>query len=314
MIWRVIGAWICAVVISICLSPVSIRSETSDNQEVSVVFYNLKNYLAMERRVGKEVVKDAPKPESEVKHLIAGIVDIQPDILGVCELGDPSYMADFKGRLKKAGVDLPHTELVTAASGHNRNLALLSRYPIIEVNSRDDYTYTIGDTKLPFQRGVLDVTIAINPRYHLRYVALHLKSKRDVPEADQALMRLNEARLARQHLDQIFEKQPGINLVVMGDFNDLRIEPPVKALQGNWSRPGYLSSLTLDDHYGFRWTYHWSYADSYSRFDYALYSRGLSPEINRPASHIHHWDDWDKASDHRPLVMRIMPEDQQESK
>lgn len=105
-----------------------------------------------------------------------------------------------------------------------------------------------------------------------------------------------------------------MNLVVMGDFNDLRIEPPVKALQGNWSRPGYLSSLTLDDHYGFRWTYHWSYADSYSRFDYALYSRGLSPEINRPDSHIYHWDDWDKASDHRPLVMKIMPEDQQESK
>jgi len=309
MNFRATGPLIWAVALLLYILPASIFGETPENKEVTVVFYNLKNYLAMERRVGDEVVADAPKPENEVKHLIDGIVAMQPDILGVCELGDPSYMADFKARLKEAGIDLPHTELVTAASGHNRNLALLSRYPLIEVNSRDDYTYTIGDTKLPFQRGVLDVTIKINSRYHLRYVALHLKSKREVPEADQALMRLNEARLARQHLDRIFEEQPGMNLVVMGDFNDLRIEPPVKTLQGSWRRPGYLSSLTLDDQYGFRWTHHWSFADSYSRFDYALYSKGLSPEINRAASHIYHWDEWDKASDHRPLVMKLVPQD-----
>ncbi len=299
-----------AVALILYFAPVLASGQSIEKEEVTVVFYNLKNYLAMERRVGDEVVEDAPKPENEIRHLIDAIVAMQPDILGVCELGDASFMDDFKGRLKEAGIDLPHTELVTAASGHNRNLALLSRYPLVEVNSRDDYTYTIGDTKLPFQRGVLDVTIAINPRYHLRYVALHLKSKRDVPEADQALMRLNEARLARQHLDRIFEEQPGMNLVVMGDFNDLRIEPPVKTLQGSWSRPGYLSSLTLDDQYGFRWTHHWSFADSYSRLDYALYSKGLSPEINRGDSHIYHWDDWDKASDHRPLVMKILPVDQ----
>ena len=299
-----------AVALILYFDPILKTGQSAEKEEGTGVFYNLKNYLAMERRVGDEVVANAPKPENEIRHLIDAIVAMQPDILGVCELGDASFMDDFKGRLQEAGIDLPHTELVTAASGHNRNLALLSRYPLVEVNSRDDYTYTIGDTKLPFQRGVLDVTIAINPRYHLRYVALHLKSKRDVPEADQALMRLNEARLARQHLDRIFEEQPGMNLVVMGDFNDLRIEAPVKTLQGSWSRPGYLSSLTLDDQYGFRWTHHWSFTDSYSRFDYALYSKGLSPEINRGDSHIYHWDDWDKASDHRPLVMKILPVDQ----
>ena len=307
---RATGPLALAAALILCTTPAFNFAQSVENNEVNLVFYNLKNYLAMERRVGEKVVEDAPKPENEIRHLIDAIVAMKPDILGVCELGDASYMSDFKGRLQQAGIDLPHTELVTAASGHNRNLALLSRFPLVEVNSRDDYTYSIGETKLPFQRGVLDVTIAINPRYHLRYLALHLKSKRDVPEADQALMRLNEARLARQHLDRIFEEQPGINLVVMGDFNDLRIEPPVKTLQGSWSRPGYLTSLTLDDQYGLRWTHHWSFADSYSRFDYALYSKGLSSEINRKDSHIYHWDDWDKASDHRPLVMKILPEDQ----
>ncbi len=285
-------------------------SRSDDNvSPVTLVFYNLKNYLAMERRLDGEIVEGAPKPEREIDALIEGIVAMDPDIFGVCELGDQSFLNDLQTRLRKAGIDLPHTELVTSASGYNRNLALLSKFPLVDVQSRDDYTYAIGDLKLPFQRGVLDATIAINPDYHLRYIGLHLKSKREIPEADQALMRLNEARLARKHIDKIFEKEPGINMIVAGDFNDLRIEPPVKALQSGIGRESYLSSLTLDDQYGFRWTHHWSFADSYARFDFALYSKGLSPEIDRAKSHIYHWDDWDKASDHRPLVIKIVPKD-----
>lgn len=276
---------------------------------VTLAFYNLKNYLAMERRVNGEIVTDASKPESEIKPLIEGIVAIGPDILGVCEIGDANHVADLQSRLKAAGIDLPHTELVTDTAGWNRNLALLSRFPIIARESRDDYSYVLGDTKHAIQRGVLDVKLAINPQYHLRYIGLHLKSKREVAEGDETLMRLNEARLARRHIDRIMEAEPGTNLIVAGDFNDLRSEPPIKALQGSFGRPDYLSSLTLSDPYGFHWTHYWSFADSYSRFDYALYSEGLRPEINRDRSRIHHWEDWDKASDHRPLVISITPED-----
>ncbi len=278
-------------------------------EPITIVSYNLKNYLAMDRRVDGETREGAPKPEREVKAIVAAILEMKPDILGVCEIGDATFLKDLQDRLKAGGLDLPHSELVTAASGYNRNLGLLSRFPIVARDSRDDYTYLIDGEKFPFQRGVLDVTLAITPGYQLRYVGLHLKSKREVPNADQALMRLNEARLARKHIDQIFKEEPDVNLLVTGDFNDLRIEPPVKALQSGFTRAGYLASLTLDDQYGFRWTHHWSFADSYSRFDYALYSKGLSPEIERDLSHIYHWPDWDKASDHRPLVIRLTPED-----
>ena len=281
-----------------------------DVSPINLVFYNLKNYLAMERRIGGEIVESAPKPESEIVPLIEGIVATAPDILGVCEMGDATFLADLQSRLKAEGIDLPHLELVTDSAGWNRNLALLSRFPIIYRQSRDDYSYTLGETRHSIQRGVLDVKFAINPQYHLRYVGLHLKSKREVPEGDETLMRLNEARLARQHIDRILELEPGTNLIVAGDFNDLRIEPPVKTLQGSYGRPDYLSSLTLSDENGFKWTHYWSYADSYSRFDYALYSEGISKEINRDLCRIHHWADWDKASDHRPIVISITPVDQ----
>lgn len=302
------------ILIAICLlCPYASAQEGPGGgvKAVNLVFYNLKNYLAMDRRVSGELVLDAPKPAKEIEHIIEGLKAIRPDILGVCEIGDPDYLADFQSRLKRAGIDLPHTELLRAKSGFDRNLAVLSRYPIVANHSRDDYSYHIYEEKFPFQRGVLDTTIQVNKDYQLRCVVLHLKSKREIPEADQALMRLNEAQLARSHLDKIFQTDPKVNLVVIGDLNEYRNEAPVKALQGYFGGRGYLSSLTLSDQFGFRWTHHWSFADSYSRFDYALLSRGISPEVDRKSSYIHHWPDWDSASDHRPIVISVTPENRE---
>ena len=283
--------------------------ESSGSEPIEVVFYNLKNYLAMDRRVNGELKLNAPKPEKEIDPLIEAIAHIKPDILGVCEIGAPDYLKDFQERLQKAGVKLPHTELVRAKSGYDRNLALLSRFPIVETNSRDDYTYRIYEEKFPFQRGVLDATIEVNSGYRLRCILLHLKSKRQVPEADESEMRLNEAHLARSHLDKVFRESPDANVLVLGDLNDYRHEAPVKALQGYFGGRGYLSTVMLSDQYGFRWTHHWSVADSYSRFDYALVSRGVTKEIDRRKSYIHHWPNWDRASDHRPLVLSVTPTD-----
>ncbi|NLT72522.1 MAG: endonuclease/exonuclease/phosphatase family protein, partial [Verrucomicrobiaceae bacterium] len=289
-------------------------AETVEHDEasptpVTFVSYNLRNYLEMERRVDGEVVADAPKPEDEIAALVEGLAAIRPDILSVCEIGDATHIADLQSRLKAVGIDLPYTEMVTDSAGWNRNLALLSRFPIVGRYSRDDYTYELAGTRHAFQRGVLDVKLAIRPHYHLRCVGLHLKSKREVPEGDQALMRLNEAHLARRHLDRILKEEPGVNLLVTGDFNDTRIEAPVKTLRGAYGRPGYLRALRLADEAGFTWTHYWAFADVYSRFDYALYSKGLSAEINRNLCRIHHWEDWEKASDHRPLVISLLPVD-----
>ena len=306
------GQSIAAYLFLVCTSLSDLPGE--EVKPIKVAFYNLKNYLAMDRRVDGELVLDAPKPDREVKHLLEGLTQIKADILGVCEIGDASYLKDFQNRLKKRGLDYPHTELLKAKSGFDRNLALLTRFPIVERNSRDDYTYRIFEDKFPFQRGVLDATIQVNADYQLRCVVLHLKSKRDVPEADQSVMRLNEAQLARIHLDKIFRNHPDANLLVIGDLNEDRHEAPVKALQGYFGGRGYLSPVPLSDQYGFRWTHHWSYADSYSRFDYALVSRGITGEVDRKNSFIHHWPNWDDASDHRPLVIAVNPLDKETKK
>jgi endonuclease/exonuclease/phosphatase family metal-dependent hydrolase len=278
--------------------------------EIRFLAYNLRNYLPMKRQVNGASVEDAPKPEDEIAALVKVVAAAQPDIVGICEIGGAAYVQDFQDRLKQAGIDLPHAERVDAATEYERNLALLSRFPIVARHSRADLSYLIGDKRLPFQRGILDVTIAPNPHYRLRLVGLHLKSKREVPEADQALMRRNEAQLARQHIDAVLKLEPGVNLIVYGDLNDTKNEAPVRALLGRFRSEGYLTAINVEDQSGYRWTHYWKYADIYARLDYILASKGMVPEIDKKKSFIPHREDWYLASDHRPLVVTIQPKDQ----
>lgn len=288
---------------------ITARAEDEAPAPVRMMAWNLRNYLAMERKVDGESVPDAGKPEKEIAAVVATIAEAKPDILGVCELGDATYLDDLQKRLKSAGIDLPHTELVTCADGWNRNLGLLSRFPIVAKGSREDLTYMIGQTRLPMQRGILDVTVAPNPGYRLRLIGLHLKSKRDVPEADQNDMRRNEAHLAREHINAILKAEPGANLIVYGDFNDTPDQPAPRTVRGQFGAEGYLSDLRPKDAGGLKWTHYWAFADTYARLDYLLASDGVEPEIIRDSARIPVREDWETASDHRPLIFELTPRD-----
>jgi len=270
--------------------------------------YNLRNYLPMRRRVGDESIVTG-KPEEEVAALIGYLKEIDPDILGVCEIGDESYVEDLKKRLKQAGVDLPyHTWF--RATDPDRHLAVLSKFPIVSTNHQANLTFNINGMEIPFRRGILDATVQVDDDYQLRILGIHFKSKREVKEADQNLMRRNEADLLREHVKQILAEDENTNLIVYGDFNANRHEPPMSAVRGRYHSPTYLWPLDLEDENGQRWTYYWSYADQYSRFDFALASGALKKEVLMESSYLP-WDrEWYTASDHRPLVVRFMPDDE----
>ncbi|MGI8605131.1 MAG: endonuclease/exonuclease/phosphatase family protein [Verrucomicrobiales bacterium] len=271
-----------------------------------MVHYNVRNYLEMERRVRGEILEKAPKPESEKAALVKALTLAKPDILGVCEMGTEQDLADLRDRLKKQNLELGHQLLLNAADAV-RHVALLSRFPIIADNSQKGLTYQLDDKTLPFQRGILDVTLQVNPDYQLRLIGNHLKSRREVVEGDQNLMRRNEALLLRLHLEKILADHPNVNLLVYGDFNDTRNEATIKTIQGSFGTRDYLRDLILTDSDGDRWTYYWNFADVYDRIDFAFVSRGLYPEIIRDRSFVMKWDGWLKASDHRPIVISIRP-------
>ena len=267
--------------------------------------YNVRNWLKMERFVGgQRTLSD--KPEEEKKAVIQILKDISPDVLGLCEVGDDQDVADLQKRLKQAAVDLPHVERVQG-SDPVRSLALLSRYPIVARNSRSDLGYMIRGVAMPFhlQRGLLDATIELSQGFQVRFIGVHLKSMREVVEADQAVMRRHEATLLRAHLDQILLIAPKTKILCYGDFNEHRNEPAISIIMGKRSTDKHMLEIVPKDVNGQVWTHFWDAADSYARLDYVFSSRALRPHLNEDASQVYHQPDFLKASDHRPIVMPI---------
>lgn len=268
--------------------------------------YNLKNWLSMERYDSGSAQEVAPKPLEERKRVVEILADIAPDVLGVCEIGTEADVADLQKRLKSAGVDLPH---VARAHGGDptRSLALLSRFPISAQNSQTDLKYQIGDQTLPMQRGILDATVQFKPDLQVRFLGVHLKSKREIPGADESMMRRNEAHLLRRHIDSIFARETKVKLLCYGDFNEHRNEPAIAEIIGSRASESYMTELPLRDSDGLVWTHFWDSADVYSRLDFLFSSRNLRPQIDLRKASIYSVRDFDKASDHRPLVIRITP-------
>lgn len=273
---------------------------------VKFVSYNLRNYLKMNRRINGKKAQNAPKPDVEINALLTYLNQIDPDILAVSEIGNYSDALDLQKRLKNSEMELPHLQWLQGGNSQ-RCLAIYSKFPIIENHSSADLEYEIGESILNIQRGILDVVIQINPDYQLRVIGLHLKSKRPVSQADQAEMRRNEAHLARQRIKEILATNPETNLLVHGDLNDTKNEPPIRALKGRWNAKDHMKDIRLRDEFGTTWTYYWDHADQYSRFDFVLASRSLVPEIDTDNSYLFFDPDWYSASDHRPLVINIIP-------
>ena len=153
------------------------------------------------------------------------------------------------------------------------------------------------------------MTIAITPTFDLHLLGVHLKSMRTVPEADQAEMRRNEARLLRQHIDSIFVQEPGAFILAYGDFNAQRNDPAVAEIVGS-PRSGdtAMQDLLLRDANGEVWTHFWDAADAYSRLDYCFTSRLLRPHVDTRKCCVYADRDFYRASDHRPLVIKISGE------
>lgn len=280
-------------------SPAKPYSKAKHAEGAKTVFmvYNLKNYLGMPRTVdGKESIRT--KPEKEIHDLVENIAKVNPDILGVCEIGTHADLQDLQKRLKAKHIHYPFIHLVGGSDAYRRQ-ALLSKIPLAP-HEKAKIDFELDGKRHHLLRGLLDVTIQL-PCGEVRFVGAHLKSKRKSDYFDQALIRRNEAQLVREHADKLLKSTP--NLIVYGDFNDTKESPSVRAIAGDYGASNYLFPLGLADATGHKWTHYWNYKDVYSRFDYAFVSRSLKQHVDMDASYIPTITKGNSASDHRPLVI-----------
>lgn len=280
---------------------------TAGPQEVTIVSYNVRNYTLSGSSDDESGRATPPKPRKSIEALIRILTEIRPDILGVCEMGERAAFDDFRSRLKQAGLDYPETEYLQGPDDE-RHLALLSRFPIVERNSRAEVPFQLAGREQRVRRGFLDITVRVRPDYALRLVGAHLKSKLPVPEGE-ALLRRHEAQLLRKHVEGILKESPRVNLMVYGDFNDTKNEPAIQEIMGVKGAPDYLADLWARDEVGDRWTYYWKTADVYSRIDFVFVNQALFPEVLLKRSRIYRSPFWEEASDHRPVVATIEPKD-----
>jgi endonuclease/exonuclease/phosphatase family metal-dependent hydrolase len=275
-------------------------SQAAASEGLRFITYNVENWLTMDRYVDRKNLKGAPKPESEKTAVIGLLARHAPDVIGLCEIGEATDLAEIQANLKAAGLDLPHSHY-TGGSDPTRHLGLLSRFPITSTAKPADSEYQLAGQTFAINRGILDATLRARGKDY-RFIGVHLKSKRDSEQGDQEAIRLNEARLLRKHVDTILAGNADARLVVYGDLNDTRSTPAIKAITGNYNDPTYLTAIPAKDSRGQSWTHHWSLHDIYSRIDFVMVSRGIRDDVDFQAAKVIDDADWAEASDHRAIL------------
>ncbi len=266
--------------------------------------YNVDNYLEVSngtRPAKSEAAKTA------VRETIRGL---KPDVIALEEIGGTNALLELQGSLKAEGLDLPFWELVNG-SDTNIQVAVLSRLPITARRPQTNDYFLLAGRRWRVSRGFAEVDIRVNDRFSFTLMAVHLKSKLTTPGADEADIRLEEAKLLRSKIDARLAANPRLNLVVLGDFNDLQDSEPMRAIIGRGSkelvdtRPAERNGDATAATSPVVWTEHYAKEDVYSRIDYLLLSRAMAAEWDRAETFIPVLPNWEAASDHRPLVATI---------
>lgn len=281
----------------------------------TVASYNVENYFLSPfgTRKAKSAVSRAKVREA--------ILKIQPDVLALQEIGRRAALDELLAGLKSKGLSYPHIEWVQGPD-LAIHLVVLSRFPFVARKSHLNVQYALDRQRFRVSRGFGEVTIRVNDTYKFTLLNAHLKSKRPVPKASQAEMRLREARELRRIIEERLKADPNANLMVVGDLNDTQDQPPIRTLLGskapklvdlrpcerNEDRAPHLQSAKFIQR-RVAWTSFYWKEDSYSRFDYLIASAGMNRELRREGTFVYAMDDWGLASDHRLVVGEFFAED-----
>jgi endonuclease/exonuclease/phosphatase family metal-dependent hydrolase len=274
-----------------------------------VAAYNVENYVDQATE-SRKIVK-SPEAKAKVRETILAM---KPDVIALEEVGGLSALLELRAALKKDGLDLPHYELVTGFDT-NIHVAVLSRFPIVARHPHTNENFLLSGRRFRVSRGFSDVDIKVNDRYEFTLIGAHLKSRRPVPQEDEAELRYEEAKILRGIVERKLTTNPNANLIVLGDFNDTYNTKAIKEIVGRGkdklvdTRPaeknGDNQPNPTNPHYSPRnisWTHYYGVEDTYSRIDYLMLSPGMAREWNKEQSFIPALANWGIASDHRPLL------------
>jgi endonuclease/exonuclease/phosphatase family metal-dependent hydrolase len=302
-------------VVALCLATVLVNFSLVGAEIFRVATYNVENYL--DHPSGSRPAKsDAAR--AKVRESIRAL---KPDVIALQEIGSTNTLLELQSSLKLEGLDLPYWECV-AGFDTNIHVAVLSKFPFSARLPHTNDAFLLDGRRFHVSRGFAEVEVRVNAGYSFTLITAHLKSRRTIAEADEADLRLEEAKLLRKIIEADLAANPSLNLVVLGDFNDLHGSQPIKTLLGGRGKKGLLDTRPAERNGDnepasdrrlapreITWTHFYALEDTYSRIDYILLSQGMAREWAPDETYVLALPNWGAASDHRPLVAAFYAED-----
>jgi endonuclease/exonuclease/phosphatase family metal-dependent hydrolase len=275
----------------------------------TVATYNLEFY------VDRPTLGNPPESEDGKRIIRESIRTMRADVIALQEVGRTNALLELRATLKNEGLDYPYWEYV---SGWDTNLhvAFLSKHPIRAVRHHTKESFLYKGRRFHVSRGFGEIEIEFEKR-PIIFLTAHLKSKRQIAEADQEELRIEEAKLLREKIDDFLRRNPNGSLIVLGDFNDGVGTRTYSTLLGKGAArlfdtsPNERNGDSLPNpnpRYEPRriiWTHYYAKEETYSRIDYILLSRALERFYHPEQSYVLAVKDWGAASDHRPLCVRL---------
>jgi endonuclease/exonuclease/phosphatase family metal-dependent hydrolase len=299
-------------VVSLLALVLCVRFAGADTFRVAT--YNVESYLAEATQT-----RSAKSAEAKAK-VRESIRTLKPDILALQEIGGTNTLLELRDCLKAEGLDLPYWEHVTGFDT-NIHVAILSKFPFTARRPHTDDSFLLSGRRFRVSRGFAEVDVQVRTNYSFTLITAHLKSKRAVAQADEAELRLEEAKLLREKIDARLAENPNANLIVLGDFNDTKDSPSTKAVIGRGkhklvdTRPAERNGDNTPspnpawEPRNVTWTHYYGKEDTYSRIDFLLISPGLAREWVTNETYVLTLPNWGVGSDHRPIVATFEAED-----
>ena len=279
-----------------------------------VATYNVENYLDQPTE-SRKFVKSA-RAKAKVCESIRAL---NPDVIALEEMGSTNALMELRDSLKAKGLDFPYWEHVQGWDT-NIHVAVLSKLPIATRHPHTNDNFLLDGRRFSVSRGFAEVDIQAATNFTFTLIAAHLKSRRPVPEADEAQLRLEEAKVLRGIVDEHFKAEADAKLIVLGDFNDVKDSDSTKAIIGRGkfklidTRPAERNGDNTPNEIprfeprNVTWTHYYGVEDTYSRIDFILLSPAMARDWVTNETYALTIPNWGVGSDHRPIVATFKTE------